>query len=91
MIAEWERRFSEYVSRGARVIRLVGEMARVRTMFVSEDEMLRYEEAFELMGRRYPVVAVCQYDVREFDGVAMLRALKAHPDMFEVRIATYLN
>ncbi|TMC37617.1 MAG: hypothetical protein E6J28_07495, partial [Chloroflexi bacterium] len=61
------------------------------TMFVSEDEMLRYEEAFELMGRRYPVVAVCQYDVREFDGVAMLRALKAHPDMFEVRIATFLN
>ena len=91
VIDDWERRFSELVARGASVIRLVGEMARVRTMFLSEDEMLRYEESFELMSRRYPVVAVCQYDVREFNGVAMLRALKAHPDMFEFRIGTFLN
>jgi len=91
VIAFWERRLSEVIAGGARVIRLVGEMARVRTMFISEDEMLRYEEAFELMSSRYPVVAVCQYDVREFDGIAMLRALKAHPDMFELRIGAFLN
>jgi len=30
-------------------------------------------------------------DVREFDGIAMLRVLKAHPDLFEQRLATFLN
>lgn len=90
-IAQWERHFTETLAKQPALIRLVGEMACVRTMFVSEDEMLRFEEAFEIMYRRYPVLAMCQYDVRAFDGVALLRALKAHPTLFELRIGTFLN
>ena len=72
------------------MIRIVGEMMSEREMFISEEEMLCYEEAFEVMCRRYPVVVICQYDVRQFDGVALLRALKAHPDLFS-RMGTLLN
>ena len=90
-IAEWERRLSELVTGGASVIRIVGEMASERTMFISEEEMLRYEESFELMSKRYPVVVICQYDAREFGGLAILRALKAHPDLFDFRIGTFLS
>ena len=90
-IAEWERRLSELVAGGAIVIRIVGEMTSEREMFDSEDEMLRYEEAFELMSRRYPVVVICQYDAREFSGFALVRALKAHTDLFELRIGAFLN
>jgi excisionase family DNA binding protein len=90
-IAEWEQKLSEYVAEGATVIRVVGEMKTERTMFDSEEEMLRYEEAFQLMSKRYPVLVICQYDVREFDGVALVRALKAHPDMFELRFGAFLN
>ncbi len=90
-IAEWEQKLSEYVAEGATVIRIVGEMKAERTMFNSEEEMLRYEEAFQLMSKRYPVAVLCQYDVREFDGVALVRALKAHPDMFELRFGAFLN
>ncbi|TMD25556.1 MAG: helix-turn-helix domain-containing protein [Chloroflexi bacterium] len=90
-IAEWEQKLSEYVAEGATVIRLVGEMKAERTMFKSEEEMLRYEEAFQLMSKRYPVAVLCQYDVREFDGLTLVRALKAHPDMFELRIGAFLN
>jgi hypothetical protein len=53
--------------------------------------MLSYEEAFEMMSRRYPIVAICQYDVRGFDGEALLRSLKSHPDLFGFRIGTFLN
>lgn len=90
-IEQWERRFADALTKGPTVIRVVGEMERVRTMFVSEDEMLSYEEAFDNMSRRYPLGAICQYDVRSFDGVALLRCLKAHPDLFGFRIGTFLN
>lgn len=90
-LAQWEGYFAEAVAVGPTLIRIVGEMSSEREMFVSEEEMLRYEEAFELMCRRYPVAVMCQYDVREFDGETVLRALKAHPDMYAFRIGAFLN
>lgn len=90
-ISQWEQNFASMVTKGPTVIRIVGEMASERAMFSSEDEMLRYEEAFEVMSKRYPVAVLCQYDVRQFDGTALLRALKAHPDLFGLRIGTFLN
>jgi excisionase family DNA binding protein len=89
-VAFWEENFAESVSRNPSVIRHVGEMATVRRMFPSEDEMLRFEEAYDVMCRRYPVAAICQYDARAFDGQAMLRVLKAHPDLFEHRLGAFL-
>lgn len=87
----WEEQFAHSLSRSPSLIRHVGEMATVRLMFPSEHEMLRFEQAYEVMCRRYPVAAICQYDVREFDGVAMLEVIKAHPDLFERRLGTFLN
>ena len=76
---------------GPTVLRVVGEMACVRSMFASDPEMMDYEEAYEVMARRFPVVTLCQYDAREFDGEVMLRALKAHPDMFVQHMGGFLN
>jgi transcriptional repressor of dcmA and dcmR len=90
-IAEWEERFADLVARGADVVRVVGEMSCEREMFVSEEEMLRYEEAVELMSKRYPVVVLCQYDARVFSGLAVVRSAKAHPDMFAFRVGAFLN
>ena len=90
-ITEWEAYLAGGLTNRPTVIRIIGEMASEREMFVSEEEMLRYEEAFEVMCRRYPVVVICQYDVRRFDGIALLRALKAHPDLFGFRLGTFLN
>ncbi|HKB19250.1 MAG TPA: MEDS domain-containing protein [Candidatus Dormibacteraeota bacterium] len=90
-IAQWEGNFATSIARRPTIIRIVGEMVAERTMFASEEEMLRYEEAFEVMSKRYPLAVMCQYDVRRFDGPALLRALKAHPDLFGLRIGTFLN
>jgi len=90
-IAQWEQILAGATVKGASVIRIVGEMAAEREMFASEDQMLAYEEAFEVMCRRYPVAVMCQYDVRHFDGLAILRALKAHPDLFDLRTGAFLN
>ncbi len=90
-VSYWEGKFADILSHGPSLIRHVGEMACVRQMFRSEAEMLRFEQAYDVMCRRFPVVAICQYDAREFDGLAMLTVLKAHPDLFERRLATFLN
>jgi excisionase family DNA binding protein len=90
-IAEWEARLAELAAKGADMIRVVGEMSEEREMLESEEEMLRYEEAFELMSKRYPVVVICQYDVRAFGGMTVVRSLKAHPDMFALRVGAFLN
>jgi hypothetical protein len=66
-------------------------MVSERAVFGSEAAMMAYEEAYELMAKRFPVVTLCQYDAREFDGEIMLRALKSHPDMFEQHMGGFLN
>lgn len=90
-IAFWEQSFGRALSTGANAIRLVGDMVSARGMFTSEDEMLRYEEMFEVMFKRYPGVYLCQYDVRAFGGSSILRALKTHTDLFDLRFGSFLN
>lgn len=90
-IAQWEDAFGRLLARKLSLIRIVGEMLTERTTFRSEDEMLLYEEQFEVMYKRYPVVVICQYDVRGFSGLALLRSLKAHPGLYGQRIGAFLN
>jgi hypothetical protein len=51
--------------------------------YVSREELLEYETAYDQrIARRFPVVTLCQYDVRRFSSLAVLDALKAHRDSF---------
>lgn len=90
-LAGWERLWGKALAGGPTVLRIVGEMACERPMFASAADMIVYEEAYEVMARRFPAVTLCQYDAREFDGEVMLRVLKAHPDMFELHLGGFLN
>jgi excisionase family DNA binding protein len=90
-IANWERLFGNALAGGPTVLRIVGELARERPMFQSGADIMAYEEAYDLMARRFPAVTLCQYDAREFDGEIMLRALKTHPDMFDQNLGGFLN
>ncbi len=90
-LANWERIFGKALAAGPTILRIVGEMACERPMFSSDAEMMAYEEAYEVMIRRYPAVTLCQYDAREFNGEVILRLLKAHPDMFQQHLGGLLN
>ncbi len=90
-IAGWELVFGKALAGGPTVLRVVGELACERPMFASDPDMMVYEAAYELMARRFPLVTLCQYDAREFDGEIMLRALKSHPDMFAQHLGAFLN
>jgi transcriptional repressor of dcmA and dcmR len=90
-ISNWEHLFGKALTGGPTVLRVIGDMVCERSVFGSEAAMMEYEEAYGLMAKRFPVVTLCQYDAREFDGEIMLRALKSHPDMFEQHLGGFLN
>lgn len=87
----WERNIWNALDRHATLIRGVGEMAAVREVFESEQEMLRFEAALDPTIRRFPFAAICQYDVREFSGRAVLAAMRAHPDMLDVSLSLLIK
>jgi transcriptional repressor of dcmA and dcmR len=87
----WETTMGRAVAGGPTLIRLVGEMHCVQEGFVSIPEMMRYEVAFSTIATRFPSVTLCAYDVREFDGQTIFDAMKAHPDLFDLRLGSFLN
>lgn len=78
----WETRMLEAVRGGATALRAIGDASGFATA-ASGEELLRYEAQYdERIARRFPVVTMCQYDVRHFSGLAVLESLKSHRDSF---------
>lgn len=91
VIANWERLFAKALASRPSMLRVVGDMACERQMFPSDGEMMAYEEAYDRMARRFPLVTLCAYDARQFGGETILRMLKAHPDMFQGHLGLFLS
>jgi transcriptional repressor of dcmA and dcmR len=91
VIANWEKLFAKALVARPAILRVAGDMASERQMFPSEAEMMAYEEAYDRMARRYPLVTLCAYDARQFGGETILRMLKAHPDMFQQHLGLFLG
>lgn len=72
-------------------IRLVGDMAWGLKNVLSVRELMGFEMRLNLLAKRFPLVAICQYDVRKFTGIALLRVLKAHTDVFDYHLGRFLN
>jgi excisionase family DNA binding protein len=88
-VAAWQDLWRDALRSGAAAIRVVGEMATY-VGFATREEMLDYEVAYDSLCKRFPVMTLCQYDVREFDGKTTFGAIQAHPDLFGRRIADFL-
>ncbi len=89
-LAFWRQSMSDAIAGGPTLIRVVGEMASERTVFPTDEEMIKYEVAYNLIAKRFPTVTLCQYDVRVFGGETIFDALRAHPDLYELGLATFL-
>jgi len=86
----WEQVLTSSLATGPALLRVVGEMRSARKEFDSDDEMIEFEVAFNMIAKRLPTVALCQYDVREFDGDTIFRAIRAHTDLYEIPLGTFL-
>ena len=57
----------------------------------SVQELLSLEQQLAPAIRRLPVVMLCPYDVRTFDGLTIVEALKLHFDTYSYQLAYFLS
>jgi MEDS: MEthanogen/methylotroph, DcmR Sensory domain len=91
-LAFWDEQIGEALSGfGPTLVRIVGDMACVKARFPDVRQMLIFEHQVAALIKRSPTVAVCQYDVREFDGPSLLEAIKAHPDVSDLGFVKFVS
>jgi hypothetical protein len=73
------------------IVRIVGDMACVKTSFATVQQMLVFERRLGAVIASFPAVAICQYDVREFDGPSLLEAMQAHPDVSDLGFQKFVT
>jgi hypothetical protein len=92
---EWIATFEQFVSDATRdrpgPIRFLGDTTTGLASVRSAAELLTLEQQLSAIVKRLPMVMLCPYDVRAFDGVTLLEALKLHFDTFEYRLGYFLN
>jgi DcmR-like sensory protein len=88
----WDEQIGKALSAfGPTIVRIVGDMACVKTCFATVHQMLIFERSVSGILKRSPTVALCQYDVREFDGPSLLETIKAHPDVSNLGFVKFVS
>jgi excisionase family DNA binding protein len=87
----WEQVLTRALVGGPTLLRVVGEMSSARKGFESDSQMIDFEVAMNTITKRLPTVALCQYDARVFSGETIFQAIRAHPDLYPLGIAAFLN
>lgn len=86
-----ERSLVNATRSGQQSFRLIGDMTWCLRLGMTFDEVIAYEARYNYaIAHRFPVVSLCQYDVREFSGSAVLNALKCHEDTFNYPLSRFL-
>ncbi|ATX81825.1 MEDS: MEthanogen/methylotroph, DcmR Sensory domain [Mariprofundus ferrinatatus] len=62
-------------------LRVSGEMSWALRGVPGSDRLMEYEAKVNIAFRTHPVIAICQYDARRFDGSTILDVLRVHPVM----------
>lgn len=92
MLKFLQSNFAKATGSGNQSMRLVGDMSWALEKGWSVDDILEYESLFNnTLGRQYPIVALCQYDVDDFSGKAVLGALRCHEDTFKYPLNRFLG
>lgn len=87
-----EESFLNASKHGIHKLRVLGDMAWFLHKGMGIEELHEFETRYNAgLGHRFPVVSLCQYDVREFSGAAVLGALKCHEDTFRYPLTRFLG
>jgi transcriptional repressor of dcmA and dcmR len=78
----WDTQMRAALDAGAHSFRVIGDL-RTFGPDGSDEGLSEYEAGYEeLIAKRFPLVTLCQYDVRQFSGVTLFNTLRLHRDNF---------
>lgn len=90
-VAELERIFIDVVRRQPGPFRFLGETVAGLKSLQSVKAFGSMEQQVGTLAKRFPIVMMCAYDVREFDGPTVLESLKVHHDTFAHELGYFLS
>jgi excisionase family DNA binding protein len=92
---QWIASFERFVADATRdrpgPIRFLGDTTTGLASVKSAVELLILEQQLSAVVRRLPMVMLCPFDVRVFDGPTLLEGLKLHFDTFDHRFGYFLS
>jgi transcriptional repressor of dcmA and dcmR len=71
--------------------RFLGEPVAGLAAVQSVKAFLNFEHQCGALAKRFPMVMLCAYDAREFDGTTILECLKLHHDTFAYELGYFLS
>ena len=71
--------------------RFLGEPVAGLAVVQSVTAFLSFEHQCGALAKRFPMVMLCAYDAREFDGTTILECLKLHHDTFAYELGYFLS
>jgi signal transduction histidine kinase/ActR/RegA family two-component response regulator len=81
MLGLLSRFYEDAVRSGRSGARVIGEMSPEVTRVPGGSRLLEYESRVNELLREHPIVTVCQFDPRAFDGATIMDLLTVHPMM----------
>ena len=90
-IAKLETMLTEAMRRQPGPVRFVAEVTAGLKSTGSLKALLHQEQLLTPLVKRFPVVLLCLYDVREFDGPTILEALKLHYETYDQGFGYFLS
>jgi excisionase family DNA binding protein len=72
-------------------IRFVGEPVAGLAVVQTVKAFLNFEHQCGALAKRFPIVMLCAFDVREFDGQTIIECLKLHHDTFAYELGYFLS
>lgn len=92
MYTFFEKAFLDASKHGIQGLRVLGDMAWTLHKNIALEELNNFEVRYNNgLGKRFPVISLCQYDARVFSGQAILGALKCHDDTFHYPLTHFLG
>ena len=90
-IAWLERVFIDVARHRSGPFRFLGDTLAGLGSVGSIPAFLNVERQIGSLAKRFPVVLLCAYDVREFDGLTMLECIKLHHDTLAYEVGYFLS
>jgi excisionase family DNA binding protein len=94
-VDEWIAEFERLVAAACRdrpgPVRFLGDTTTGLRGVGSARALFRLEQELTAVVKRLPVVMLCPYDARAFDGVQLMEALKHHFDTFDYQLGYFLS